>query len=115
MLAIDTFVSALATADIPPVARVLLYGSRARGDFEPDSDADLAVVLPGEPPKKLRLTFHSEVRDKTYQARAAFNFLVSPIVVWEQSLADPDSTNNPTFYRNVLRDSIEWERADVVA
>jgi predicted nucleotidyltransferase len=28
-----------------PVERVLLYGSRARGDYGPDSDADVAVIL----------------------------------------------------------------------
>ena len=31
-------------ADLP-VERALLYGSRARGDFRPDSDADVAVIL----------------------------------------------------------------------
>ena len=113
--AIDAFVSALPPACLPPAARVLLYGSRARGDFLPESDADLAVVLPGEPPKKMRMQFDFEMRDTTYGARAAFGFLVSPIIIWEESLAHPNSTDNPAFYKNVLRDGIEWEGADAIA
>lgn len=32
------------------VERVVLYGSRARGEAEPDSDWDVAVFLSGPPP-----------------------------------------------------------------
>jgi hypothetical protein len=28
-------------------AQIILYGSRARGDFDPDSDIDVAVIVPG--------------------------------------------------------------------
>lgn len=33
---------------LPPGARVVLYGSRARGDFRSDSDWDFHILLPGE-------------------------------------------------------------------
>jgi predicted nucleotidyltransferase len=33
----------------PEIRKVYLYGSRARGDNEPDSDIDLAIVLEPEP------------------------------------------------------------------
>ncbi|HEY8292558.1 MAG TPA: nucleotidyltransferase domain-containing protein, partial [Thermomicrobiales bacterium] len=32
---------------VEPTAQVILYGSRARGDAEPDSDWDLLVLLDG--------------------------------------------------------------------
>jgi len=33
---------------IEPEAEIILYGSRARGDAQPDSDWDLLVLLPGK-------------------------------------------------------------------
>jgi predicted nucleotidyltransferase len=33
---------------IEPTAQIILYGSRARGDAEPDSDWDLLVLLDGD-------------------------------------------------------------------
>jgi predicted nucleotidyltransferase len=39
-----------AQADVEPrPGRVLLFGSRARGDARPDSDIDLLVVMPQQP------------------------------------------------------------------
>ena len=38
------------------IVRVLLYGSRARGDARPDSDWDVAVLLTGPPSPQDRRT-----------------------------------------------------------
>jgi predicted nucleotidyltransferase len=35
-----------------PGAKVILFGSRARGDARPDSDLDLLVIEPDEVPKR---------------------------------------------------------------
>ena len=113
--AIEAFVSALSAADIPPVARVLLYGSRARGDFEAESDADVAVVICGAQGAESWLAMEWKVRTATFDARGDHGFLVSPVVVWEQSLAAPDQSDSPTFYRNLVRDGIEWDLANEAA
>ena len=40
---------AAAVARVPGVERVLLFGSRTRGDHRDDSDTDLLVVRPRDP------------------------------------------------------------------
>jgi predicted nucleotidyltransferase len=41
-------------ADVRPVRKIILFGSRARGDARADSDFDLLVVLPGITPSEKR-------------------------------------------------------------
>lgn len=44
--------------------RIVLFGSRARGDARPDSDIDLLVVLSSfESARKTRISMLSELRD----------------------------------------------------
>ena len=47
---IAAFLEWLPTIDLPPVSRIILYGSHARGDFHEESDVDLAVVQVGRVP-----------------------------------------------------------------
>ena len=42
------------TADRPRVRRIILFGSRARGDARPDSDLDLLVVIDHAPARGAR-------------------------------------------------------------
>jgi predicted nucleotidyltransferase len=43
--ALDDYVAAVRAHYGPRLVDVLMFGSRARGDHRPDSDADVAVVL----------------------------------------------------------------------
>ena len=108
--AVNAFVSALVTGDLP-IARVLLFGSRARGDFVDSSDIDVAVVM-ARPGGVSRMRADREMRRRTYWARAEYDFAVEPVVIWQESLAAPDNTHKPQFFRNVARDAIEWSWAD---
>lgn len=54
--------------------RIMLFGSRARGDARADSDFDLLVVLPKAPkPREARIAMLRELRD----LRAAVDILLT--------------------------------------
>ncbi len=105
--AVNAFLKSLEDADIPEISRVLIYGSRARGDHHEESDLDIAIVFRGKPPAK-RQTIRDEIRRKSIEARFTFGFVVSPQALWEDSLAHPERMPNAGFYRDVNRDAIEW-------
>jgi len=48
--AVELFMAHLPEATLPAISRVILYGSRARGDHRGDSGIDIAIVLPGVDP-----------------------------------------------------------------
>ena len=107
--ALDVFLHALAEARFPFVRKVLLYGSRARGDHHPDSDVDVAVVVTGDRivPKGM------DVRGATFRARGLHDDIVSPLTMPEEGLDNPDASSSSAFFRNVNRDGIELVLPDV--
>ena len=111
-LAVNDFVDRLRDADLPPISRVLLYGSQARGDHHEDSDIDIAVVFRGPPPARYPRHLLHRLADLAYDVHFFRNFDVylSPRPVFEGQLRDTSSTKNPEFYRNILQDGIEWMR-----
>jgi uncharacterized protein len=56
-LGLEDWAAALAGAD-PNVLGVLLYGSLARGDYAPGSDADLIVVVTDSPYPPAERSYH---------------------------------------------------------
>ena len=98
----------LAEAKLPDISRVLLYGSRSRGEYQAGSDVDIAVVLVGNNPgadarHDLQMLL-SEIRSR---AMIQTNMPVSAIVVWDAELREPEKQRNPDFYRNVRVDGID--------
>ena len=107
--ALDAFLEALAAARFPFVSKVLLYGSRARGDHRPDSDADVAVVVTGD-----RVVLKGmDVRGATYRARGLYDERVSPLTLAKEHLDNPNTSPNPAFHRSVVRDGVELALPDV--
>lgn len=87
-----------------PVERVLLYGSRARGDYGPDSDADVAVVLrSGADDWKLLWM----LTGLAYDVFVETGIMIQPVPVSSRDWADPDSFPRPSFLRNVAREGIQ--------
>ena len=84
--------------------RLMLFGSRARGDNKPESDADVAVILRG------RLTDRWSVKrlmiEDTYPILLETGLYIQAWPLEEGELDDPDKSSNPALVRNVVRDGI---------
>jgi len=79
-----------------------LFGSRARGDHEPDSDVDVAVVLDQEMPQPFDVT--REILEETYDLLLDTGYYIQPWPLEKGSLDDPLSHPYPQISRAVLRD-----------
>jgi len=86
------------------VDRLILFGSRARGDHRPDSDLDLAVVLKGD-----RRDF---IGTKLDMAGIAFDvlmetgLLVQAFPLWADDLEHPERFINPSVIQNIVHDGV---------
>ena len=93
------------------VIQLILFGSRARGDYHSESDVDVAVILPGEP--------GDFVETKLKMARRAFDVLVQtgvriqPFPIWEAEWREPTKHSNPDLLANITREGLtiwSWGR-----
>jgi uncharacterized protein (UPF0332 family)/predicted nucleotidyltransferase len=79
-----------------------LFGSRARGDHEPDSDVDVAVVLDRAMPRPFDVT--REILEDTYDLLLETGYYIQPWPLEKGSLDDPASHPYPQISHAVLRD-----------
>jgi predicted nucleotidyltransferase len=85
-----------------PQAKVILYGSEARGDAGPKSDIDLLILLDKD---KVTLEDEEKITYPIYLLELKTGILISPMVVarkiWENR---PFKT---PFYINVMNEGVE--------
>jgi predicted nucleotidyltransferase len=86
------------------VDEVRLYGSRARGDFRPDSDVDLAVVLHGERGDIWDTVW--AMSDISFDVVLETGVSVSPYPLWGGDLDHPERAKNPALIRSIQREGI---------
>lgn len=91
------------TRDYPFITRVILYGSKARGDFLEDSDLDLLVVTESDILRKTR----DQIYDVIYTHELSNDIVVSAIFV-----SEPDFREklNPFLMRVKKEGLILWSR-----
>ncbi len=86
---------------IEPGAEVILYGSRARGEAEPDADWDILVLLDGDVNAE-RIT---RTRHQVYEVEWKTGEVLSTIVEGREEWDGPLSRGTP-FRRNVEREGV---------
>ena len=87
-----------------PFRKAILFGSRARGDHKPDSDADIAVILEGE--KGDRYKVSGDMAGVEFHVLMETGVMVQGLPLWEDELARPESFSNPALIANILREGV---------
>ena len=91
-------------ADDYDVIQLILFGSRARGDYHSESDVDVAMILQGEQ--------GDFVETKLDMAGRAFDVLVQtgvriqPFPFWEEEWQAPTKHSNPELLSNIAREGL---------
>ncbi|MEH3119082.1 MAG: nucleotidyltransferase domain-containing protein [Methylorubrum populi] len=87
-----------------PVRAVFLFGSRARGTHQADSDADLAVVLDGDNAERSHVS--GEMAEIAFDILMETGLLVQAVPLWESEWRDPERFPNPTLIASIRRDGV---------
>ena len=82
------------------LAEVILFGSYARGDYNDDSDVDVAVLTNSARDYLGRLTDIS--CDAMYNENMVLNFVCIPKTAFEQK------KEWYPFYRNIWKEGVKW-------
>lgn len=92
-------------ARVPPelkVEKAVVFGSRARGDNRPDSDADLALVFE----RGNEWPIVGLLAGLAFDVLMETGILVQPVPIASLDWAHPEHFPRPSFLRNVAREGI---------
>lgn len=86
------------------IVDTIVFGSRARGTYRPDSDADVAVLLAGE--HRRFLSTKLEMADFAYDVMLETGIRISPLPIWLDEWERPADYSNPELLENIARDGV---------
>lgn len=86
------------------LAKLILFGSRARGDGRLDSDADVAVVLSEAHGDFMQTKL--EMADMAFDVLLETGVLIQPLPIWEDEWSHPEAYSNPRLLENIQREGI---------
>ena len=101
-LAINAFSKKVALRHV--VAKLILFGSRARGDEHLHSDADVAVVLSEAHGDFMQTKL--EMADIAFEVLLETGLLIQPLPIWEDEWSHPEAYSNPCLLENIQREGI---------
>jgi predicted nucleotidyltransferase len=91
-------------AEAYPTQQAILFGSRARGTAHDESDADVAVILKGQPGHFIKTKM--AMNDIAYDILLATGIRIQPLPVWEGEWAHPERYSNPPLLHNIAVEGI---------
>lgn len=94
----------LAVADRYDLAGAILFGSRVRRSHADDSDADVAVLLHGQPGKFVQTKLAMD--DLAYDVLLDTGIRIQPLPIWQAEWDHPETFSNPRLLQNIQRDGI---------
>jgi len=86
-----------------------VFGSRARGDHRPDSDADVAVILKGEPGDRYKVS--GDMASIAFDVMMETGVLVDPLPLWEGEMKYPEQFSNPKLIDNIQHEGLRLSLA----
>lgn len=81
-------------------AKVILFGSRARGDYRSDSDWDFLILTR----EKVSRTFEDKIREMLYELELNSDQVITSIIENEETWKQFEKSE---LYKNVSREGIE--------
>lgn len=91
----------IAIKSIAPFAEIILYGSRARGDAESESDYDLLILTDEEVTLEREDTFRRQLFPIELEIGIVFTVILTSRKDWNSSLY-----NAMPLYQNIKRDGV---------
>jgi predicted nucleotidyltransferase len=85
------------------VIRAILYGSRARGEGRPDSDADVALIVTQGAGDGERL---GRLSDLAYEVFLETGIMIQPVPISAHDWSHPEDFLRPGYLRAVAREGI---------
>ena len=87
-----------------PVHETLLFGSRARGTHNAESDADLAVVLEGERGNRYKVS--GDMAGMAFDVQMETGVMVHALPLWQDELRDPETFSNPALIKKIVSEGV---------
>jgi antitoxin ChpS len=100
--AVNAYAAALKARYGDRLRGIYLFGSRARGDFSPYSDVDVAIIFDGPVDAASQTKTLSELAYDVFLETGAE---IQPWPFCEVEWSDPDSSSSPNLVRAAKRDS----------